>query len=84
MYVAVFLYRGTDKRAVYADPILLDRGPWPRRLEPRSAVAVYGRKPGGLPGHRIRCAYAETECGVRKCGTSPALKQVARKELGTP
>lgn len=69
-------YRGTDKRAVFINPILADAGPWPRRLEPRSSVSVYGQRPDLMPGHPIKCAYAKTDCGVTECGTSPALKQI--------
>jgi hypothetical protein len=71
------LYRGTDKRAVFVNPFLADGGPWPRRLEPRSSISVYGQRPDLMRGHPISCGYAETDCGVRKCGTSPALKQIA-------
>lgn len=71
------VYRGSDKRGVFVNPILADGGPWPRRLEPRSSISVYGQRPDIMPGHPIRCAYAETDCGVRKCGNSPALKQIA-------
>jgi hypothetical protein len=72
-----FFYRGTDLRASYIHPVLLDGGSWPRRLEPRSSVTVYGSPPELRPGQPIRCAYAKTECGVTKTGTSPALKQIA-------
>lgn len=75
------LYRGTDLRASYVQPVLIDDGPWPRRLEPRSSVKVYGARPEPPPGQRIKCAYAKTECGVTKTGTSPALKQIASGEL---
>lgn len=60
--VGVF-YSGTDKRGSVVSPVLLDRGPWPRLLEPRSSVTVYGQLPDPLNGHKIRSAYARTECG---------------------
>jgi hypothetical protein len=68
------MFRGTDERGVFVHPVLLDGGPWPRRLESRSTVTVYGARPGPIRGHPIVCAYAETDCGNRKCGTSAALK----------
>lgn len=74
--VGIF-YRGTSERAVFTAPIFLDRGSLPRRLEPRSSVSVYGQAPEPLPGARIKCAYAKTECGVTTCGKSPALRQIA-------
>ena len=70
-------YKNTDKRCVYFEPTLLDGGPWPRRLESRSTVTVYGPRPDLMPGHPIECAYAETDCGTKKRRTSPALKQIA-------
>lgn len=69
-------FRGTEARGAYTQPILLDGKPWPRRLEPRSSVTVYGQPPQPKPGHPLRCAYARTECGVTRTGTSPAFKQL--------
>jgi hypothetical protein len=77
--VGVF-YRGSDNRGSLANPILIDGGGWPRRLEPRTAVSVYCRSLQ-QPGHIIRCAYARTECGHTETGTSGALEQIARGEL---
>jgi hypothetical protein len=72
-------YRGTNKRGAVAQPVLLDGGAWPRRLEPRSAVTAY-LDPGWIPAaHKIRCAYAMTECGLTFEGSSPALKQIAEQ-----
>ena len=78
--VGVF-YRGTDQRGSFVQPVLMDGGPWPRRLEPRSSVTVYGQRPESFPNQRIKCAYAKTECGVTKTGSSPALKQIANGKL---
>jgi len=75
--VGVF-YKGTDRRGSFVQPELIDGGPWPRRLEPRSSVTIYGQTPDSTPELRIKTAYAKTECGVTKTGTSPALKQIAR------
>ena len=69
-------YKGTDARGAYTKPILIDGKPWPRRLEPRSSVTVYGQPPQAKPGHPLKCAYARTECGVTSTGTSPAFKQL--------
>jgi hypothetical protein len=74
--VGVF-YVGTNRRGCIVQPILADGGSWPRRLEPRSSVAVYSQKPEMMDGCKIRRAYATTECGHTRTGTSPALKQIA-------
>ncbi len=71
------LYRGTADRGAVVTPVLADGGPWPRRLESRASVTVYFQRPDSYPGRRIKCAYAKTQCGVMKTGTSPALKQIA-------
>ncbi len=78
--VGVF-FRGTDERASFIQPFIADGGSWPRRLEPRSSVTICGQRPESLPGHRIKCAYARTQCGVTKTGNSPALKQIAQGEF---
>jgi hypothetical protein len=47
------------------------------------ALGATDRIPRGqavaLPGHRIRCAYAETDCGLIFEGSSPAVRQIARE-----
>lgn len=78
--VGVFYY-GTDRRRSIVDPVLIDGGSWPRRLEPRSSVTVYGQRPDSGPDIRIKCAYAKTHCGFTKTGSSPALKQIASVNL---
>ena len=71
------LYEGTDKREAMIRPVILDGGSWPRRLEPRTSVSAYGRAPEITGRPRIRRAYAMTDCGLTKTGTSPALEQIA-------
>lgn len=75
--VGVF-YRDTDARGSVISPIVGDGGPWPRRLEPRSSVSIYSELPASKPGHPIKSAYARTQCGYTKTGSSPALRQIAR------
>lgn len=72
------LYYGTAARGAIIQPVLGDGGEWPRRLEPRSSVTVYAHNPAANSAHRIRCAYANTECGVTSRATSPALQQIAQ------
>lgn len=63
-------------RAAVVQPILLDGGPWPRRLEAREAVSVY-MDPNYVvqPGNKIGKAYARTACGEARFGVSGALRQ---------
>lgn len=75
---AGLLFRGGDKRGALINPIIADGGPWPRRLESRSSVNLYGKIDEGTIKKDIRCAYATTECGFTKKGHSPALKQLIR------
>jgi hypothetical protein len=74
--VGVF-YKATDARGSITEPILSDEGAWPRRLEPRSSVTVYSQKPRSTAERKIRCAFATTQCGYTRTGTTPALKQIA-------
>jgi hypothetical protein len=67
-------FSGTKERLTFVNPITGDGEPWPRRLEPRSSVSIYGEPPASTPEHRLKCAYARTECGVTRTGTSPAFK----------
>ena len=70
-----FFMHGTERRLAFVRPVLADGGPWPRRLEPRSAVTVYAQQPEAQS--RIRSGYARTQCGVVRRGITPALKQIA-------
>lgn len=73
--VGVF-YEGTERRGSYTPPLLFDGKGWPRRLESRTSVTVYGQPPSGKPGQPLKCAYARTECGTTHTGTSPAFKSL--------
>ena len=70
-------YKGTESRGAYTRPILIDGGNWPRRLEARASVTIYGQPPETKPGHPLKCAYARTACGVVRTGSSPAFRQLA-------
>jgi hypothetical protein len=72
------LHNGTSGRSTIVQPILLDKGPWPRRLEPRSSVTGYfSSELIDVSKHSVRCAYAKTDCGLTFQGTTPALRQIA-------
>lgn len=70
--------KASDKRLAYTSPVLIDEGGWPRRLEPRTSVTIYGQAPS-TSGRKLKCAYAKTACGVMREGTSPAFKQMAER-----
>jgi len=76
--VGVF-YRGTDVRGAIIQPIFLDGGTLPRRLESRASLTAYAADafPGGRDRHVVKCAYARTDCGVVATGNSPALRAMA-------
>lgn len=74
-----FFHRGTAARSSLIVPIIIDGGPWPRRLEPRTSVTVYCYSDRvDASKHSIRCAYGMTDCGLTFTGTSRALKDMAR------
>ena len=73
---AGFFFHGTTKRSSIFNPVFTDHGSWPRRLEPRTAITVYSQLPSSTSGHKIKSAFARTQCGHVKTGTSPALRDV--------
>lgn len=72
------LYRGTKKRSIILHPVTSDGGPFPRRLEPRSGVSLYSKRPPlVVEGNKMKCVFAKTDCGVVSRGNSPAFRQIA-------
>ncbi|MER8650079.1 hypothetical protein [Mesorhizobium sp. M0586] len=63
-------------RAAVALPILIDRKPWPRRLEARESVSAYFDPREMAGGRKLGQAYARTACGEVRYGSSPAAKQL--------
>lgn len=75
------LFKGTKDRGIIPHPIFTDHdNKWPRKLESRTSITVYSQLPSIGANHRIKCAYAKTQCGVIVKGTSPALKQISREQ----
>jgi hypothetical protein len=64
-------------RFAFIKPILLDSKGWPRRLEPRDSVTVYGDV-ADVP-RNIGKAFARTACGLKRFGNSPALDDLKRQ-----
>jgi len=73
-------FKGTDKRGCIVNPVFVDHGSWPRRLEPRSSITVYSHIPQSTDGNKIKCAYAMTQCGVVVKGNSKALQQISNEQ----
>lgn len=59
-------------RASILQPMVIDGGPWPRRLEARTSVSLYFDW-ANLKSD-IKKAYVLTDCGNVAYGNSPALK----------
>lgn len=77
--IGVF-YKGTDHRSVIPNPVTSDRGPFPRRLESRSAVTLYSERPCSVVNDKkMKCVFAKTDCGVVQKGNSPAFRQMANE-----
>ena len=75
------LYHGTSNRGAIVNPIIIDGGVFPRKLEPRTSFTAY-TLPDTLycnNGHFVKCAYAKTDCGITKKGTSGALEEMVTK-----
>lgn len=78
--LGLFHQGATHRSPLTITPIIIDGGAWPRRLEPRTSVTVYGRSNTiNAREHPIRCAYAMTDCGLTFEGTSDALDDMARR-----
>ncbi len=73
-------FKGTDSKGSIVNPVFANGGDWPKKLEPRTSVSVYSQIPEAPVGHKIKCAYAITQCGEVCTGTSGALKQIANKQ----
>jgi len=72
-----FFQKGTDKRFSLPMPILPDQREWPRKLEKRESVTVYGDLQSMLSSsdiEKVEYAFARTTCNSFGKGTSNALK----------
>jgi len=74
-----FVSKKHKERLYIPEPLLNGSGDWPRKLESRESVTLYGNLSdifssnmcGSLFG-----AFAETVCGHKETGSSQALKQL--------
>ena len=72
-----FLAKGFVERMTVPNPRLGDNGNWPRKLEPRESVTIYGNLKDMFASHlsnNMYCAFAETSCGYTGTGSSKALE----------
>ncbi len=74
------LYYGTSARGASVNPIIIDGGEFPRKLEPRTSISAYLLPEilNKMNGYPVKCVYATTDCGVTIRGNSPALKQLIK------
>jgi hypothetical protein len=74
------LFHNTNVRGAAVNPIIIDGGPFPRRLEPRTSFTAYLLSDAlqNEHGYKVKCAYATTDCGEQIKGNSPALMQLAK------
>ena len=80
IYEIGIFYGGTNNRSVIPNPVTSDSGPFPRRLEPRSAVTLYSERPRSvIDGNKMKYAFAKTDCGVVQKGNSPAFRQMSNE-----
>lgn len=77
---AGFFSTRTGIKETIIKPVFLDGGNWPKRLEPRTAITVLTQSPEVPIGHKIKSAYAITQCGKTCIGTSGALKNIINKQ----
>ena len=76
-----FVVKGEKNRMVLVQPLVTDNKPWPRRLESRESVTVYGllgellRSPSF---QRVTSAFVETSCGTLCQGSSRALTDLVK------
>ncbi len=71
-----FLLKGesTKRKFVIANPIMVDGGPWPRRLQTRESITTAFNPRDAIHARaKITKAYARTACGEYVYGSSPAL-----------
>ena len=67
---------GMTERMMIIQPVVEDNGKWPRKLDQRESVTVYGSLRHLLADPntaKIKNAFVETSCGKICRGTSPAL-----------
>ena len=72
-----FIEKGNNDRLVILEPILGDKGNWPRELNPRTSFMVYGNLQnliGILMHKKIKYAYVKTACDNTRYGKSKALR----------
>ena len=74
------LFHNTDARGAVINPIIIDGGKFPRRLEPRSSFTAYLQSEvfQNKDDFKVKCAYASSDCGEMVTGKSPALKQFSK------
>jgi hypothetical protein len=82
-----YIVKGKGAPLQIDQPQPVDKGSWPRRLEPRESVTVTGSLPDLLSSKKcskITSAFVSTQCGIVRKGSSESLRQLveyASREL---
>jgi hypothetical protein len=82
-----FLNSKTNGRNTISNPILMDDGKWPRKLEPRESATFYADLPSILNIKHlssVTSAFAKTSCNHTEIGTSNSLKQLIEHSREKP
>lgn len=83
-----FVSKKNKKERMYIpDPLLNGAGDWPKKLESREAITLYGKLSGILSSNMSSSlfgAFALTACGHKEVGNSEALKQLIEFSKNTP
>lgn len=77
---------GFGRNTQIPGPRTIPEKEWPTRLEPRESVAFLSPEGDKLPACILEKpeAFAETDCGVRRYGTSPVLREYVREVRKSP
>lgn len=75
-----YMLKWSKKRIIALEPIISSGGTLPKRLDSRSSFTIYFYPETVQQSEfrRVRCAFAETECGVLVTGNSAALKSLIK------
>lgn len=76
-----FQFKGSKDKLIIPEPVIGDQKDWPRKLEPRESVTVYGNFEDLFNHHdakNIKNAFVATACGETIKGTSKTLKKITK------
>ena len=76
-----FFLSDSDERYALMHPFFVDQKPLPRRMEPRTTFVAFAppNDESKMHFHRLKSAYASTDCGVIFRGKSNALTALVNR-----